>query len=259
MSETHDGSRTSHGDYVPDAAEFASSRAAWRAAIADDEALRQKAIELQADAERHHHTYSFEWLRVPIIRLPDDIVILQELVWEYRPERIVETGVARGGSVLLDASLMRLSGVAPAVLGIDLQIFDHTHAAIDRHPAATGIQLHELDSTSASARNVTKAFLEGSKRAILILDSNHTHQHVLNELRQLAPLLPVGGYVLVADTLIEEFPQGHFTGRPWDRGNNPLTAVREFLSEDNRFAPAATWARRGLLTEFRDGILQRVR
>ena len=142
----------------------------------------------------------------------------------------IETGVARGGSMLLDASLMRLCGEEPAVLGIDIKIFEHTRAALDGHPAADGVRLLEADSTSPEAGEATADFLSGADRAVLILDSNHTHDHVLSELRLLAPLLPVGSLVLVADTLVEEFPAGYYANRPWDRGNNPATAVRAFLA-----------------------------
>ena len=249
--------RTSHGDYVPDADEFATTRRGWRESLAGDAALRQQAVDLQVSAERHNFTYQWEWAGVPIIRLPDDIVVLQEIFWSYRPERVVETGVARGGSVLLDASLMRLCGERPAVLGIDHKLYPHATDALKQHPLGEGVELLEADSTSQVAVDATRRFLAGAERAVLILDSNHTHDHVLAELRVLANLLPPGGVVLVADTLVEEFPEGHFEGRPWDRGNNPMTAVREFLAEGAEFDSAPEWGRRALLTEFRDGILRR--
>lgn len=248
---------SAHGEPIPSAEEFAEQRAAWRRELGRDAALRQSAVDLQVSAERHRYTYSWEWLGVPVIRVPDDIVILQELVWEYRPQRIVETGVARGGSMVLDASLQALCGLEPRVLGIDIAIHGHTRAALTGHPAAQGVTLLESDSTSQECRDLVTEFLEGAASALLILDSNHTHDHVFGELRSLAPLLPVGGYVLVADTLIEEFPHGHFDGRDWDRGNNPLTAANAFLAEDDRFARDDRWGRRGLISEFRDGVLRR--
>jgi cephalosporin hydroxylase len=251
--------RLSHDEVVPDAGEFAAQRRAWREELGADTDLRQQAVDLQRRADEHSYTYTWEWLGAPIIRLPDDIVVLQELFWAYRPQRVVETGVARGGSMLLDASLMRLCGEEPRVLGIDVKIFDHTHRALAEHRFAEGIELVETDSTAPAAGEAATAFLSGADRAVLVLDSNHTHQHVLAELRLLAPLLPVGGLVLVADTLVEEFPAGHYANRPWDRGNNPATAVRAFLAERDDFAPAEEWSRRALVTEFRDGVLRRVR
>jgi len=244
----------SHSDIVPASEEFARLRSSWRKNLGDDLELRARAVELQQCADEHSYTYTWEWLGVPIIRLPDDILVLQEIFWSYRPQRVVETGVARGGSMILDASLMRLTGESPAVLGIDHRIFQHTTDAISGHPLAAGVELLEADSTSAIAAQAAREFLAGADRAVLILDSNHTHDHVLAELRLLAPLLPLGGLVLVADTLIEEFPAGYYGNRPWDRGNNPATALRAFLVEHPNFTLAAEWGRRALVTEFRDGI-----
>jgi cephalosporin hydroxylase len=249
----------SQGDPVPDHDDYARERAGWRRGLADDAALRQQAVELQVAAERHRYTYSWDWLGVPVIRMADDIMVLQELFWSYRPQRVVETGVARGGSMLLDASLMRLCGEPAAVLGIDIAIFPHTRNALAGHPQAEGVQLYEGDSTEPAARERAREFLVGAERAVLVLDSNHTHEHVLAELRSLAPLLPVGSFVLIADTLVEEFPAGHYENRPWDRGNNPATAAHEFLEEQSDFVLDAEWSRRALVTEFRDGVLRRVR
>lgn len=255
---TDENERTSHGDYVPDGAEFAAQREAWREALAADEELRQQAVDLQVAAEGRQYTYLWEWAGVPVIRLPDDIMVLQELFWSYRPERVLETGVARGGSMLLNASLMQLCGIKPAVLGIDHKLFPHAVSAVQDHALGAGVVLLEADSTSRTAVEAAREFLDGAERAVLVLDSNHTHEHVLAELRALAPLLPSGGMVLVADTLVEEFPEGHYEGRPWDRGNNPMTAVRAFLAEQEDVVLAPEWARRALVTEFRDGILRRV-
>jgi cephalosporin hydroxylase len=249
---------SSHNDPVPAADEFATSRAQWRRQLGDDHRLREQAVALQQSADEHSYTYTWEWLGVPIIRLPDDIVVLQEIFWSYRPQRVIETGVARGGSMLLDASLMRLTGLEPAVLGIDIKIFAHTTDALAVHPMAAGVELFEADSTVPETEARAREFLGQAERAILILDSNHTHEHVLAELRLLAPLLPLGGLVLVADTLIEEFPTGYYANRPWDRGDNPATAVRSFLEERRDFSRAADWGRRALLTEFRDGVLRRI-
>ena len=251
--------RLSHDDVVPNAEEFAALRRAWRQDLGADSSLRKEAVDLQRRAEEYSYTYTWEWLGVPIIRLPDDIVVLQEIFWSYRPQRVLETGVARGGSMLLDASLMRLCGEKPAVLGIDLKIFAHTREAMAGHPLAEGVEILQADSSSKAAERAAQAFLAGAERAVLVLDSNHTHEHVLAELRLLAPLLPVGGLVLVADTLVEEFPEGYYVKRPWDRGNNPATAVRQFLSECPGFVLADDWSRRALVTEFRDGVLRRQR
>lgn len=248
---------TSHGTPVPGADAFAAERDAWRRELADDEVIRADAVAFQISAEAHRYTYQREWAGVPIIRLPDDIVVFQELVWEYRPQRIIETGIARGGSLLLDASMQRMAGLEPSVLGIDIAIFPHTRELLREHPLASGIQMVESDSTLPPAVDAARDFLGGADRALLVLDSNHTHDHVLAELRALAPLLPVGSYVLVADTIVEEFPAGHFQDRSWDRGNSPMTAARAFVAERDDFELDKDWSRRALVTEFRDGILVR--
>ena len=248
---------TSHGTPVPGADAFASDRDGWRREMAADDGIRSKAVALQVDAEGHRYTYQREWGGVPIIRLPDDIVVFQELVWQYRPQRIIETGIARGGSLLLDAAMQRMAGLEPHVLGIDIAIFPHTHEMIGDHPLAAGVEMIESDSTVEAAVEATREFLGDAERALLVLDSNHTHDHVLGELRALAPLLPVGSFVLVADTIVEEFPEGHYQDRDWDRGNNPMTAVRAFLEERDDYELDADWSRRALVTEFRDGIIVR--
>ena len=249
---------TSHGTVVQGAQQFENDRAAWRASLAADDGLRRQAVDLQVAAEEHSYTYTWEWAGVPIIRLPDDVVVLHELIWSYRPTHIVETGVARGGSMVLNTSLQRMAGLEPRVLGIDIQILAHTRAALDGHPMADGVTLHEGDSTDDVAEATTRAFLGGAERALLILDSNHTHDHVLAELRVLAPLLPASSYVLVADTLVEEFPEDFYADRPWGRGNNPYTTLHQFLAEETAFELDGSWSRRGLLSEFRDWIARKV-
>ena len=250
---------TSHGTAVPDAEAFEAERAARRAGLAGDEELRRSAVELQIAAEGHGYTYTWEWLGSRSSGSRTTSWCFRSWCGTTGPTRIVETGVARGGSMVLNTSLQQLAGIPPKVLGLDILILDHTRDALMGHPLADGVDLHEGDSTDDTARQRVAGFIGDAERAMLVLDSNHTHEHVLAELRVLAPLLPVGGYVLVADTLIEEFPHGHYADRPWDRGNNPLTALRQFIAEDRRFEIDERWARRGLLSEFRDGILRRVR
>jgi cephalosporin hydroxylase len=249
---------TSHGTVVQGAQQFEDDRAGWRASLAADDALRRQAVDLQVAADDHSYAYTWEWAGVPIIRLPDDVVVLQELIWSYRPTHIVETGVARGGSMVLNASLQRLAGIDPRVLGVDIQILPHTRAALHGHPLAEGVMLHEGDSTDEVAEATTSTFLKGAERALLVLDSNHTHDHVLAELRVLAPLLPTGSYVLVADTLVEEFPEDHYANRPWGRANNPYTALQQFLAEEPDYELDGFWSRRALVSEFRDGIARKI-
>jgi len=225
-----------------------------------NEALRKTALALQLRAEAYAYGYQQEWCGIPIIRLPDDIVIFQEIVWRVKPRFVIETGVARAGSLVLAASLMAMTQLKPRVLGLDIKIFPHAREALLLSPFASGIQLWEGDSASERARLAVSDFVRSTPDqgpGILVLDSDHSHSHVLQELQLHAPLMPRGSLILVADTLIEEFPAGHYPDRPWDRGNSPLTAVRTFLRENPGFRLADEWARRGLVTEFRDGIIER--
>jgi len=248
-----------HHAHVPNATEFEDQRALWREALANDEGLHSSALDLIKAADGHRFGYQWTWCNTPIIRWPDDIVLMQEMVWGLRPSCVIETGVARGGSLLLSASLMAMTGRRPAVLGIDLRIYQHAREAVAASPWSSDILLWEGDSASLQAREVVVNFIAGHPGpALLVLDSDHTHHHVLQELRSLAPIVEAGSIVAVADTLIERMPPDHYPDRPWGPGNNPLSALGEFLAQDERFAIAQEYNRRGLLSEFRDGIIRRV-
>jgi cephalosporin hydroxylase len=250
-----------YGTVVPDSDTFEEEREVNRKGIGRDQHLRDAALELQVAAERYKFGYQHEWCGVPIIRLPDDIVLLQEIVWHTRPSFIVETGIARGGSLVLSSSLMSLAGLTPRVLGLDISIYPHAQMALDGAPFANHIETWEGDSSSDEAVARTKAFIDATEDlgpGLLILDSDHTHKHVIAELRALAPLLPAGSLLLVADTLVEELPPGHYPNRPWDKGNNPMTAVKEFLRGSLDYQMSERWARRGLMTEFRDGVIEKI-
>jgi cephalosporin hydroxylase len=249
-----------YGTEIPGDVVFRTKRLHDQMAMGHDEELRLAALKLQSRAEKYSYGYQQEWCGVPIIRLPDDIVILQEISWQVRPRFIVETGVARGGSLVLSASLMAMTQKLPRVLGLDIQILEHALQAISECPFAPYIELWEGDSAGDEAKARVGRFIsetEESGPGLLLLDSDHSHGHVLGELQKYATLLPIGSLILVADTLIEEFPPGHYPDRPWDQGNNPMTAVRAFLTDNSDYRLSEKWCRRGLLTEFRDGIIER--
>jgi len=220
--------------------------------------LHHQAIQLQVAASRHRFGYQQTWCGVPIIRLPDDIVLIQEIIWEVQPKCVIETGVARGGSLLLNASLMEMCGIQPAVLGIDIRILEHATKAVADSRFAGEIKLVETDSTSSSAQTEVREFIakhSDGGPVLAVLDSSHAHEHVLNELQMIAPLLVAGSVVVVADTIVEAMPEGFYTDRPWGRGNNPLTAVNAFLKDNSQFSRVDKWGRRGLISEMRDGVI----
>lgn len=190
------------------------------------------------------YSYNFRWLGVPIIQYPQDIVALQEIVWSARPDIIVETGIARGGSLSLSASLLALLDLTEAraadapprrVIGVDIDIRDHTRRAIGSHPLADRITMIEGPSTDAATVARVTAEVGANRRVLVCLDSNHTHAHVLAELNAYAPLVGVGSYCIVYDTVIENLPDDSYPDRPWDKGDNPMTAVRDWLAANPDF------------------------
>ena len=206
----------------------------------------------------HKYAYNFSWMGRPIIQFPQDMMAMQEIVWAVRPDLIIETGIAHGGSILFYASLLELMGHGE-VLGIDIDIRAHNRQAILEHPMSKRVRMIEGSSVDAAVVAQVQAAAEG-KRAIVVLDSNHTHAHVLAELRAYAPLVCEGGYCIVMDTLVEDMPQRFFTeDRPWRVGDNPKTAVAEYLRSDDRFEVDANLEAKLLITVAPGGYLRRVR
>jgi cephalosporin hydroxylase len=188
------------------------------------------------DTAAYKYSYNFTWLGRPIIQFPQDIVALQEVIWRVRPDLIVETGIARGGSLIFHASMLELLGGDGRVVGVETDLRDHNRAAIATHPMFRRISIIEGSSLAESTAREVFRLADGRKQVLLVLDSNHTHEHVLAELRLYSPLVRKGSYVIVFDTIIEDMPRGYFSDRPWDVGNNPRTAVQEFLRTNDRFA-----------------------
>lgn len=185
---------------------------------------------------RHRYSYHFSWMGRPIIQYPQDIVALQEIIWAVKPDLIVETGVAHGGSLVFSASMLELQGGPGLVVGIDIDIRRHNRLAIEAHPMFKRIKLLEGSSTSPAILAEVRELAKGKKQVLVILDSNHTHAHVLEELKLYSPLVTAGGYLIVFDTVAEDMPIDALNGRPWGPGNSPKTAVREFLKSNDRFA-----------------------
>lgn len=241
---------------IPNDLEFTRLRNVWRFEMGKSEQLRKNAIELVVSSDKYSYGYQWEWCGVPIIRHPDDIVLQQEIVWSLKPSHIVETGIARGGSLVLSSSLLNVCSGGGVVLGLDIKILDHTVQKLKPWVENKLIYMHECDSGSSSASLHIKSFLQDNFRPVLVvLDSNHTYEHVYKELNCIAPLIPVGSVIIVADTIIEEMPADYYSNRPWGIGNNPLTAVNQFLELNSNFQRDERWSRRSLMGEFRDGIV----
>jgi cephalosporin hydroxylase len=209
------------------------------------------------EVDRHNYYYNFTWLGLPIIQIPQDIIAMQEIIWRVRPDVIVETGIARGGSLAFYASMLELLGGGEAV-GIDIDIRPHNRRAIEAHPMSKRIRMIEGSSTDDAVVRQVYGLAEG-KRVLVVLDSNHTHGHVLKELQIYSPLVAKGSYIVVFDTGIEDMPEGPATGRPWRKGDNPKTAVHEFLRSDGRFEIDRDVEDKLLITGCPDGFLKCVK
>ena len=220
------------------------------------------------------YSYHFEWLGRPVIQYPQDIVGMQEIIWSIKPDLIIETGIAHGGSLIFSASMLAQLDMCDAidagisfnpkesrrrVLGIDIDIRAHNREAIEMHPMASRIQMIQGSSTAPEVVGQVKQVASGYNRILVCLDSNHTHEHVLAELEAYAPLTSLGSYCVVFDTIIEDLPADMFPDRPWGPGDNPKTAVREYLKSHTEFEIDKSIQHKVLITVAPDGFLKRTR
>lgn len=183
---------------------------------------------------KYEYSYHFRWLGRPIIQYPQDIVAIQEIIWEVKPDLIIETGIAHGGSLILSASILEIIGKG-MVLGIDIDVRKHNKIAITQHPLYKRITMIQGSSVDQSIVNKVYDLTKDKKTVMVFLDSNHTHEHVLKELELYSPLVTKGSYLVVFDTIIGNMPDLFFSKRQWNKTNNPKTALMEFLKKNKRF------------------------
>lgn len=221
---------------------------------ADEEikTLRQKLLLAIA---KYRYTYNFTWFGRPIIQLPDDILVLQEIILSIKPDLIIETGVAHGGSLIFSASMLELLG-AGEVIGIDIEIRSENRQAIEQHPLANRIHLIQGSSIDEGVHQQVVALAKDKQNVMVLLDSDHTHQHVLRELEIYSPLVTLGSYLIVFDTAIEDMPEGSYPNRLWSKDNNPKTAVWEFLRTNQRFQVDSELEAKLLVTVAPSGYLK---
>ena len=225
--------------------------------LGNDKELINSSYKWIAGTSRYNYTYNFEWLGRPIIQFPQDIVAMQEILWEVKPNLVIETGIAHGGSLIFYASILELIGKGE-VLGIDIDIREHNRKAIEEHPMFKRIAMIEGSSISEEIADQVRAFAEGKEKVLVCLDSNHTHEHVLKEMELYSPLVTKGSYLVVFDTAIEDMPDELFKDKPWGKGNNPKTAVAEFLKTNDSFAVEKDIDNKLLITVAPGGYLRRV-
>jgi cephalosporin hydroxylase len=235
--------------------------------------MAQHAAAFLAASARAKYSYNFSWLGRPIIQYPQDIVAIQEVIWRVKPDLIIETGIAHGGSLILSASILALVDYAEAaecgkalfsgnpkrtVLGVDVDIRVHNRQAIEAHPMANGIEMIQGSSIAPEVISRVQERVKGAERVMVFLDSNHTHTHVLAELEAYAPLVTKGSYCVVFDTLIEDMPANHYPDRPWGKGDNPKTAVWDYLKSHPEFEVDKHIEGKLLVTVAPDGYLKRI-
>jgi cephalosporin hydroxylase len=220
------------------------------------------------------YSYNFTSLGRPIIQYPQDMVAMQELIWKVKPDLIIETGIAHGGSLIMSASMLALLDVCEAiesgtvldpkvskrmVLGLDIDIRQHNREAIEAHPMSSRIQMIQGSSIAPEVIEQVKDVAKNHQSILVCLDSNHTHDHVLAELKAYAPLTSVGSYCVVFDTIVEDMPKSMFPDRPWGPGDNPKTAVWEYLKTHPEFEIDKGIDHKLLISVAPDGYLRRVK
>lgn len=238
-----------------------------------DSKLAQAGTEFMLASTMPRYSYNFTWMGRPIIQYPQDIVAVQELIWLIKPDLIIETGIAHGGSLIFSASMLALLDLYEAievgeqvdprhsrrkVLGIDIDIRAHNRTAIDAHPLASRIEMIQGSSVSPDIIDRVCAIAANYSRVLVCLDSNHTHGHVLAELEAYAQLTSKGSYCIVFDTIIEDMPKEMFPDRPWGPGDNPKTAVWQYLKTHSEFEIDKSIQHKLLITVAPDGFLKRV-
>lgn len=241
--------------------------------FAHDGVLNSLAHDWVFESMKRKYLYNFDWLGRPIIQYPQDMVAIQEIIWQVRPTLIIETGIAHGGSLILSASMLALldyceavdSGLAiyPSeskrkVIGIDIEIREHNRSAIERHPMSSKIEMIEGSSTDQKIVDQVAELAKGHSSVLVLLDSNHTYEHVYCELESYANLVSVGSYCVVFDTFVEDMPTGYFADRPWDKGNSPRTAVDQFLKLHAEFEVDESIQNKLLITVAPGGFIKRI-
>jgi cephalosporin hydroxylase len=243
------------------------------AGLSKDRDLQALSRMWMRDVAKHKWAYNFSWMGRPAIQFPNDAWAMQELIWNVKPDLVIESGIAHGGSLICYASMLALLDVSEAVeserlldprktrrkvLGLDIDIRAHNRAEIEKHPMANWIQMIQGSSVAPDTIRQVQEIAKGYKRVLVSLDSNHTHEHVLAELKAYAPLVTEDSYCVVFDTVVEDMPTELFEDRPWGPGNNPKTAVWEYVKSNPEFEIDKSVADKLLITVAPDGFLKRV-
>ncbi|MFA6190598.1 MAG: cephalosporin hydroxylase family protein [Candidatus Staskawiczbacteria bacterium] len=210
------------------------------------------------DSIKSKYSYNFSWLGRPVIQYPQDIIAMQEIIWNIRPDLIIETGIAHGGGLIFYASMLELLGTGE-VVGIDVDIREHNKKEIENHKMFKRIKMIEGSSVDSNVVEKVRDIAKKHNKVLVILDSLHTHKHVLKELNLYSEFVSGGSYLIAFDTVVENMPKGSFKNRPWDKGNNPATAVKEFLKNNENFVVDKEIENKLLITVAPGGYLKRIK
>lgn len=239
--------------------EFVNERKARIEKNGNNEELKKAADDFNVASNKALYSYNFSWMGRPVIQYPQDMIAMQELIWEIQPDLIIEVGIAHGGSLIYYASLLELIGHGK-ILGIDIDIRKHNREQIEKHPMHKRIRMIQGSSIDKEIVDQVHAYAKGKSKIMVSLDSNHTHDHVLKELEAYAPLVSAGSYCVVFDTIVEHLPEGYFhQERPWGVSNNPKTAVDEFLKTHTNFEIDTSIDNKLLISVAPGGYLKRVK
>ena len=224
--------------------------------------FKNAAHAFSAESVKPKYSYNFSWMGRPIIQYPQDIIAMQEIIWDIKPDLIIEAGIAHGGSLIYYASILELLSISGlgegSVLAVDIDIREHNRKEIETHPMSKRIEMIQGSSVSPEIIDEIKKKAVGKNKVLVLLDSNHTHQHVLEELVAYAPLVSKGSYCVVFDTFIEDMPDGSYPDRPWGQGDNPKTAVWKYLETHPEFEIDKSIQNKLLITVCPDGYLKKV-
>ncbi len=239
--------------------EFIEERRERIKANGNNESLKASAKAFNDASNSNQYSYNFSWMGRPIIQYPQDMIAMQEIIWEVKPDLIIETGIAHGGSLVYYASLLELTGKGE-VLGIDIDIRKHNRAEIEKHPMFKRITMLEGSSLSEDIVAQVSLIAQGKQNILVVLDSNHTFEHVFRELELYSPFVSLDSYIVVFDTIVEDLPANYFKEkRPWGIGNNPKTAVLEFLKNNSDFVIDEEIDNKLLISVAPQGYLKRIK
>ena len=229
-------------------------------ALSSDKELKKLGNEFIEKTGKNKYSYNFSWLGRPIIQFPQDMIALQEIIWESKPDLIIETGIAHGGSLIFSASILEMIGNSGEVVGIDIDIREHNRRLIEEHFLSKRIKMIQGSSVNIEVISKIKNLIKNKKSIMVILDSNHTHDHVLEELNIYSKFVSKNNYLIVFDTSIEDMPVNYRWGdRPWGKGNNPRTAVNQFLMGNKEFIIDNSIDGKLIITVATSGYLKKIR